>query len=552
MKRLILAFLFLNYASTTSAQLQEHLYKEFSQFVEVQNEKNPLNQNRRPLLFLPFEQLEKANKTSKKMQVLDSIVTISKKDGFTFIENDKALDIFTYDKAGNQTSSREKLYRNDTLITEVKIKVDYKKGNITALSFCSETDSFACIYKADYFYKNDRIVESRFFTSFDLDNEWMLTDRRIYDYKNGELKNIAYFSVDSVSNETKYKNVEYSFEKNKILIVESVPGSSTIDSHIYKFNVKNQIEEIIKPHILTREPLKQLFNYNEYAEISKKETYFWSNNDEDWRFYIEDLYNYSDKGIIASHVQTTHYHRSEDRIEISYDENGYLADILEQTKDEADDKYTNKEKSTLLYNNNGDILESISYIWDESSNLWQGETKYSYRYNMEFIRKSDVVFPNFAVSFSHALFPFFYDIPFEPYYIESLFTPSKSYSERAPNWNMITNHIEYSYSTETETWEEVESKAYYYSENAVIFTNKTKPGIGVYPNPASYFFALEFANTPVNTNIKIYNLKGGKVMDKPVANNEKIYIKHLQGGLYYFKLFVDGVEVESTGKLMIE
>jgi len=200
------------------------------------------------------------NKKSTKIQLLDSVITL-KRDGMHsfFLDADKILDVFTYDKSGKQISASEKSYKNDTLLASVNLNFKYKDENITSISFCIESDSTNCAYKGEYSYENDILKESKFFMINETLDDWELNSRTKIKYDGSKIENVAIFFIDTNGNEKQTYNYGYTFEKNKISIVENDIDSNLSYSHSIMFNDEKKIKEIQKPHVLTKEPLKVFF-----------------------------------------------------------------------------------------------------------------------------------------------------------------------------------------------------------------------------------------------------------------------------------------------------
>lgn len=73
--------------------------------------------------------------------------------------------------------------------------------------------------------------------------------------------------------------------------------------------------------------------------------------------------------------------------------------------------------------------------------------------------------------------------------------------------------------------------------------------INVYPNPANTVIFVNAKNYDTVV-LKLYDVMGHLVIDKIIANNEKLDINNLSNGIYIYKLYANDVELK-VGKLII-
>ncbi len=131
--------------------------------------------------------------------------------------------------------------------------------------------------------------------------------------------------------------------------------------------------------------------------------------------------------------------------------------------------------------------------------------------------------------------------------------------------NQFSGHVYSPYSSATC----VDSVRYvFYVENnrndsvSVVLKFSAAPNVGVeednlksvtaYPNPARYFFFVEFKNQPeANTTIEVYNLLGSKVKSVSAKSKKvEINVSGLKSGIYLYTISKDGNAVE-TRKIMV-
>jgi len=67
-------------------------------------------------------------------------------------------------------------------------------------------------------------------------------------------------------------------------------------------------------------------------------------------------------------------------------------------------------------------------------------------------------------------------------------------------------------------------------------------GIAIYPNPTNGELTIEFSTQSANSSIFLYNTLGQQVYEKHnLVSKQSLDISHLNKGVYWVKLLVDGV-----------
>jgi len=341
MKRLIVLPLVLSYSLTILAQLSESefnkkLLLEFCEFVESETGQPIFKQNKNVALFAPHIESTIANKASKTIQVLDSIVTELYEGNTDFLAREKYVNSYTYDKWGNQTSASEKLILNDTVSFVTTINFEYHKQKISSFDLCYE-DSI-CLYKVEYFYKNEDLIEGRIFMNEVAETEWVLSQKVVYQYKNNNYSNITYFIVDSLGQEVENVIYNYNFEDGEIAI-DRIYREFNTDTHFeyfYKFNEYGQIAEVQRPSILTGFYEKEVFTYNGHQKLDEHIAYFWEEEDiTGFNSNTKTTFNYLNNKLISFSELTDNYRDLDSANTIlSYDKNGFLNSLTRQIENE--------------------------------------------------------------------------------------------------------------------------------------------------------------------------------------------------------------------------
>jgi len=124
--------------------------------------------------------------------------------------------------------------------------------------------------------------------------------------------------------------------------------------------------------------------------------------------------------------------------------------------------------------------------------------------------------------------------------------PRTHYFEWYYTWNFLLDFkiIE---RTNTSYW----NVKYYYSEQTITgIKENTQKKVDVYPNPATDFINLHVGTTLDPAKIEIYDSQGKLVMTEDIIPGKQISVKHLQRGLYIYKVsFQDTI---LTGKIILQ
>ncbi len=86
---------------------------------------------------------------------------------------------------------------------------------------------------------------------------------------------------------------------------------------------------------------------------------------------------------------------------------------------------------------------------------------------------------------------------------------------------------------------------------ATTSVDASTPNSSIYQNPLSESLTIAWNYFNITLNLSIYDTAGILVFQKRVSNNSKISLRHLNDGVYYYKL-ADGPFLRKSGKLTIK
>jgi len=141
------------------------------------------------------------------------------------------------------------------------------------------------------------------------------------------------------------------------------------------------------------------------------------------------------------------------------------------------------------------MIQSASYNWDESTNLWVGNWKY-----------------------------------------ESYFD----------NYDKNTHELQYYWSISAGNWVIYRKKTLHYSEQIINDIGLEK--IGLTPNPVSDYLSFIFSGKSNSAIIELYDTQGRKLINKQIYKNEELSLEFLNSGMYLYILYFDGNM--QSGKLL--
>jgi len=117
--------------------------------------------------------------------------------------------------------------------------------------------------------------------------------------------------------------------------------------------------------------------------------------------------------------------------------------------------------------------------------------------------------------------------------------------------HMITGGIGYQWNNITSDWTLESNYSLYFSEQNITSTNKLNEEISrVYPNPFSESVSFSIPGSNSGITFELFDIQGRKQLTKVIGSNEKVNMKGVRSGMYFYKLNYDG-KIQS-GKLVKE
>jgi len=81
-----------------------------------------------------------------------------------------------------------------------------------------------------------------------------------------------------------------------------------------------------------------------------------------------------------------------------------------------------------------------------------------------------------------------------------------------------------------------------------IETSKQNEHIAVYPNPVTEYLNVKFSGNCSQITFELFDLQGRKIYMKEISNGERVDVKNLSGGLYFYNITTN--EQKHSGKLI--
>ena len=240
-------------------------------------------------------------------------------------------------------------------------------------------------------------------------------------------------------------------------------------------------------------------------------------------------------------------------LDISYNNNNYISETILSISDSLPEKtFVPVTKSTLEYE--VDYLKTVyQFSFDTVNNSWEKDGKKIYVYDANNNISENQIFAyenNVWIETSKVTFEYNNDFAYD-----QLVLPYKlgTFNHLAGQGNLFNHML---IKTETffnqvtdKEWVKVGESDYYYSNGEFSSINETENNVSanVYPNPAKDFAYFKFNSSDTYT-LQIFDLTGKKVLSTQIKTGDKVSIKNLSSGLFFFKLTKENINI--TGKLI--
>ncbi len=233
---------------------------------------------------------------------------------------------------------------------------------------------------------------------------------------------------------------------------------------------------------------KSEYEYDADGNLTVQIKYDWNATDSKW--------------IKSSKTEYTYYDDGKDHEEIYY-----------EWKDDLG-KFVEFDKTEYIFDADGNMVSEISTHWSDVSNVWNNSTKQEY-------------------------------VCDNAYSVSDLIVPVDC--EFCANQIHKVNTVKY-YSWGGK-WDHGGDAVLYYSEHDMTVAKLLNgESIRVFPNPATDFVTVTLQQNSNPVQFELFDIKGHKVLNKEVVTNQKVSLKGLSNGLYFYNLISNQEKV--SGKLI--
>jgi len=371
--------------------------------------------------------------------------------------------------------------------------------------------------KEVYFYDNVTKNTKRVYYRWE-NNAWVEDDMTKYFCDdNGNVSSYIYYEYNEASGnlEPNIKTVLSYNEKNLIINKEEYNyDNNSWNKQVkygYEYNDNGQLTIEYEYSVDDGEwklDAKTNYNYENNNNLISKISFNWI--DSDWELSEKYEYTYENNNLVKEnyHIWSNNTWNINSVKKYSYnDNNDMIQEIYYSYTTEGNIIYNYKH--TYTFDNNHNTLTEIDYQWNTGS--WLENKKYEIFYNMNYL-------------LTQSIQPFEFDLEIG-----------------AGNNNIITSVKGYSKSNND--WSQIATTTLYYSEHDLVSTQEKQSteNIKVYPNPASNYINVSFANNTKDAILfNLFNIQGQIVLSKTIKNNEQINISNLPKGMYLYNILVNG------------
>jgi len=393
---------------------------------------------------------------------------------------------------------------------------------------------FSIFYDKNF---NDTLIQqSRWDESTD---NWLTLVEEIKDYnENKQLLNREFYIISKSGNRTEYT---YNDNDNLVQVAESF-----LDAGEWRYKTKN-VYSYNSENVLQADTLYQRFTISGTPVWHKTEiTTFYYNIEGDLmadttlaRYWIKE-HSFGDWELFGNTV-----------IDKMVSENTKET-IIERWNSESNAFRPLKKEQTIFHNEDKDISAHINFEWNKELHEWDTTNMTSFSYgDDDFV--IDYERCNWGDSPTKVL-----EVPNYDYTITnnellrpaaaSTATPGIAFHHKINSKQSFGSDI-----STNETQQFSEAKFYYSAverDSQTSVDNTPDITLGLYPNPASEFIAINYPGSYHEAWLELFDVNGKKILRKAVNKSENINISNLKGGFYIYSIWVD--EQKTTGKLLVE
>jgi len=299
--------------------------------------------------------------------------------------------------------------------------------------------------------------------------------------------------------------------------------------------------------------------YNENKDISESTGYAWDTDNNEWIWRSKYSYTYDNEYIILK-LYTYSFLTSYGYEYIYNDENLLGSSVIFFVEDNIN---INKYKSDYFYDDLSNLINQTNYDWNETNNDWKAKTRKEYFFD-DLNNLTKVIYYDTYNNDNELAYGYKQEYAYDnTYTYEDLLLPiipensagiwffTSSNKPEVTNNHLKTETSFYSWNDETAEWRDPSEEYYYYSNHfvdniAIIPSDK----VNAYPNPTNDLINFEISNNSPNATVILYNIQGQKVLEQDLGNSKQISMKHLDAGLYFYKITQNNLIL--SGKILKE
>lgn len=375
---------------------------------------------------------------------------------------------------------------------------------------------------------------------YEEDEEWHLKYKQdfIYDENLNMLESSWYYMRNSQWEFTDITEFTYDEDGLITLRLESYWDDNSGDIVInykeeYTYNDDDQLTLMVETNWNTNVnewelTYKKEYYYNENEDISYTHDYHWEDDIEDWEngdsaIYTYDANAYLELILLYEWDNDNGIWKENTKKEFTNDDDGNVTSRIISYMNYNTNEWSIYSKREYTYDGSANPQSEIYSYWEDSKGYWDEDRKYEYSYNLEY-ELSDMILP-----------PLFY---FNPDYYENI-------------TNMPIDYMEYN-AYFGGSWSVTDRITYFYSEQEVTgFSNLSESSVEIYPNPTSGIINFRMGINFQQISFELIDMQGKRVMQQKISNNQKVDIRQLPKGLYFYKISCNKESLYS-GKIIIK
>ncbi len=273
---------------------------------------------------------------------------------------------------------------------------------------------------------------------------------------------------------------------------------------------------------------KSYYSYNASGKITQMVAWAFDEDEEEWLPMMKTKFVYDSNG---KRTEYNMYYSFDDaellffQTLYTWNSSGKLISEKSSTLNILTSSFDKSDSIVYTYNAAGDQSKVVEYRWDKPKTAWVPEFQDEYIYgNLNF---SDVVYPFFTYFFIYAINPDYYN--FQKAMVEI-------HESEYKNDAFVLSH---------------KSKYFYSGTTSVNNENLIHDEVRFYPNPASDKVTFTWNQSFETMSLRLYEMKGSKILEKEISSHEPVSLGHLDRGVYVY-ILMNGQNQIHTGKVVLQ